>query len=198
MFVAVGSGGTIVASRDGAVWALRTGARSDRTLQGAAFGQGKIVAVGPTGATAVPANAEKIDARGKVIMPGLVDSHSHIGSPEGGDASGPIQPDVRVLDSIGGPAPLLERLERCGLTTLREPPEFYGLGLTIGNAEINLLELANAYAGLARLGNWRPLQLTARDGAFAPIATRDFTPPTPSPRTWSAARSRGASAKCGS
>lgn len=92
-------------------------------------------------------------------------------------------PAVRLLESIGGPAVLQQFLTETGFSTLSQSPEHYGLGLTIGNAEINLLELANAYAGLARLGNWRPLQLTARDGAFAPIATRDFTPPTPSPRT---------------
>ena len=33
-------------------------------------------------------------------MPGLVDTHSHIGGPAGADSSGPIQPDVRILDSV--------------------------------------------------------------------------------------------------
>ena len=66
---------------------------------------------------------------------------------------------VRVLDSIGGPAVLRERLEECGLTTLKHPAEYYGLGLTIGNAEARLLELANAYAGIARMGEFKPVQL---------------------------------------
>src|SRR5579862_4668429 len=61
---------------------------------------GKIVAAGREGAVQIPANATRVDASGKVIMPGLVDSHSHIGEPEGGDGSAPIQPDARVLDSI--------------------------------------------------------------------------------------------------
>ena len=61
---------------------------------------GKIVAVGPAASVAVPGNATKVDGKGKILMPGLVDSHSHIGSVEGGDSSGAIQPDVRVLDSI--------------------------------------------------------------------------------------------------
>ena len=68
---------------------------------------------------------------------------------------------VRVLDSVGGPAILRERLEQCGLTTLKHPPEFYGLGLTIGNAEARLLELANAYACIARLGEFKPVRLMA-------------------------------------
>jgi penicillin-binding protein 1C len=70
-------------------------------------------------------------------------------------------PAVRVLDSLGGPAPLLERLRDYGLTTLTAAPEHYGLGLTIGNAEARLLELANAYAGLARLGEFRPWRVLA-------------------------------------
>ncbi|RME89629.1 MAG: penicillin-binding protein 1C [Verrucomicrobia bacterium] len=68
-------------------------------------------------------------------------------------------PAVRLLDAIGGPAVLWRKLRECGLGTLEREPEFYGLGLTIGNAEVRLLELVNAYACLARLGVWRPWRL---------------------------------------
>lgn len=68
---------------------------------------------------------------------------------------------VRVLQRIGGPEVLHAALQTLGFTTLAQPPEHYGLGLTIGNAEVKLLELANAYACLARLGEWRPLVLHA-------------------------------------
>jgi penicillin-binding protein 1C len=76
-------------------------------------------------------------------------------------------PAVKVLQSLGGPAVLQTRLQQCGLTSLTHPPEHYGLGLTIGNAEARLLELANAYACLARLGEYRPLQLTLADANLA-------------------------------
>jgi len=66
---------------------------------------------------------------------------------------------VKVLASLGGPAPLQQLLQRCGLSTLGRPAEHYGLGLTIGNAEARLLELANAYACLARLGEYKPYRL---------------------------------------
>jgi len=72
---------------------------------------------------------------------------------------------VKVLDSIGGAAALSERLRAWGLTTLNESPEHYGLGLTIGNADVRLLELANAYATLARLGEFRPYRLTAAESS---------------------------------
>jgi len=66
---------------------------------------------------------------------------------------------VKVLASIGGPGPLQAELRACGLATLSRPAEEYGLGLTIGNAEARLLELANGYACLARLGEYRPFRL---------------------------------------
>jgi penicillin-binding protein 1C len=65
-------------------------------------------------------------------------------------------PAVRVLSSLGGAPVLQERLRAWGMTTLEKPAEHYGLGLTIGNAETRLIELVNAYAALARMGEWRP------------------------------------------
>ena len=72
---------------------------------------------------------------------------------------------VKVLAAVGGPEPLLRRLQACGLTTLTRGSEEYGLGLTIGNAEARLLELANAYACLARLGEYRPFRLLLHERA---------------------------------
>jgi penicillin-binding protein 1C len=65
-------------------------------------------------------------------------------------------PAVKVLVAAGGPAALHERLRECGLTTLNRSPEIYGLGLTLGNCEARLFEMTNAYASLARLGEFRP------------------------------------------
>ncbi len=70
-------------------------------------------------------------------------------------------PAVRVLQSLGGAAVLQRRLQAWGITTLPKEPDEYGLGLTIGNAEVRLLELANLYATLARMGVWRPYRLLA-------------------------------------
>ncbi len=75
---------------------------------------------------------------------------------------------VNVLASVGGPEPLQHLLQQCGLSTLNRPPEQYGLGLTIGNAGARLLELANAYACLARLGEYRPYRLLASSGNDLP------------------------------
>jgi penicillin-binding protein 1C len=61
-------------------------------------------------------------------------------------------PALRELNALGGPQPLHELLQTLGLTTLGSDSSIYGLGLTLGNAPVRLLELTNAYATLARLG----------------------------------------------
>ncbi|MBM3851573.1 MAG: amidohydrolase family protein [Verrucomicrobia bacterium] len=84
--------------------------------------RGRIVAVGRPGSVALPAGAETRDVRGKVILPGLVDSHSHIGGAQGADGSAPIQPDVRVLDAIDVRHPSIQKAQAGGITTANVMP----------------------------------------------------------------------------
>jgi imidazolonepropionase-like amidohydrolase len=77
----------------------------------------KIAAAGAAGSVQIPAGAKRIDVSGRVIMPGIVDTHSHIGEPEGGDSSAPIQPDARVLDSINVRSATIEKARAGGVTT---------------------------------------------------------------------------------
>ena len=83
---------------------------------------GKIVAVGARGAVQIPNDAETFDVTGKTIMPGLVDTHSHIGEVAGADGSSPIQPDVRVLDSINVLDNSIQRAQAGGITTVNVMP----------------------------------------------------------------------------
>jgi len=84
--------------------------------------RGKIVAVGPSGSTSIPSDAEPVDVTGKVIMPGLIDTHSHIGGGSGADGSAPLQPDVRLLDSFDPRDTSLKRARAGGLTTVNVMP----------------------------------------------------------------------------
>ena len=77
---------------------------------------GKIVAIGA--GVRVPRNAEVVDVAGKVIVPGFVDTHSHIGEPAGADRSSPIQPEARVLDSINVRDAGFKRALAGGITTV--------------------------------------------------------------------------------
>jgi imidazolonepropionase-like amidohydrolase len=82
---------------------------------------GRIVAVGGPGTT-IPRNATRVDARGKVIMPGLVDTHSHIGRGDGGDRSSATHPDVRIVDAIDARSDTFRKARTGGVTTVNVMP----------------------------------------------------------------------------
>jgi imidazolonepropionase-like amidohydrolase len=75
----------------------------------------------------IPSSAEVIDASGKVVMPGFVESHSHVGiwgdsiGWEGRDfneTSEPITPHMRAIDAINPNDPAIRSVREAGVTTL--------------------------------------------------------------------------------
>lgn len=66
-------------------------------------------------------------------------------------------PALRAI-RFTGTSHFLERLHALGVLSLDRPSEFYGEGLALGDGEVSLLELAGAYAVLARGGTYRPLR----------------------------------------
>jgi len=84
--------------------------------------EGKIEAVGSASSVRIPGNAEVIDASGKIIMPGLVDTHSHIGGGDGGDRSSPLHPDVRIVDAIDVHSDTFKKARTGGVTTANVMP----------------------------------------------------------------------------
>lgn len=81
---------------------------------------GKILAVGNH--VNIPNNAETKDLNGKIIMPGLVDTHSHLGNGSGGDKSNALHPDVRLLDALDPMASNLMKARSGGITTINIMP----------------------------------------------------------------------------
>jgi len=82
---------------------------------------GAIVKVGASG-TSIPSDATVVDVKGKVIMPGIVDTHSHIGEGSGGDGSAPLQPDVRIMDAINPRSKSFMKALAGGVTTVNVMP----------------------------------------------------------------------------
>lgn len=83
---------------------------------------GVIRAVGQASEVRIPRDAERHDVAGKVIMPGLVDTHSHIGGGDGGDRSGPLHPSVRILDAIDARDDGIQRAQAGGVTIANVMP----------------------------------------------------------------------------
>ena len=63
-------------------------------------------------------------------------------------------PAVALASDVGVPD-LLRFLRRAGFSTFDKNAAYYGLGLTLGNAEVRLDELVAAYSAFARGGEWR-------------------------------------------
>jgi imidazolonepropionase-like amidohydrolase len=148
--------------------------------------KGKIVAVGAVGAVQIPKDAEKVDCTGKTLMPGLVDSHSHIGGPQGADGSAAMQADVRAYDAINPRDPGMVKALAGGITTVNIMP---GSG--------HLLSGQTIYVKLRRRANIEELFIVNEDGSIAggvkmANGTNSIrpTPPFPGTRAKSAAMVR--------
>jgi imidazolonepropionase-like amidohydrolase len=83
---------------------------------------GRIAAVGEEGEVAIPAAAEVRDLTGKTVIPGLVDSHSHVAEVAGGDGSAALHPEVRALDAVDIRAASVGKARAGGITTVNVMP----------------------------------------------------------------------------
>lgn len=72
-------------------------------------------------------------------------------------------PAVRAVEFVG-PAQLLSTLRRLGFGTLDRDADYYGDGLALGDGEVTLFGLVQAYSTLARGGEYLPLTALAEPG----------------------------------
>lgn len=90
---------------------------------------GKISAIGTN--IDIPADAEVIDGTGKVITPGFIDAHCHVGvypdgvgynQADGNEATDPVTPHLRALDALNPHDLAWEELVEGGVTTVLTGP----------------------------------------------------------------------------
>lgn len=84
-------------------------------------------------------------------------------------------PAVVLASELGVPS-LLRFLTRAGISTLDKTAAHYGLGVTLGNAEVRLDELVAAYATFAREGEWIAPTFLPRSAEAAPEIRRLVSP----------------------
>lgn len=143
---------------------------------------GSITAVGAAGSVTIPRNADRIDVTGKVIIPGIVDTHSHIGEGDGGDRSAALHPDVRILDTIDPRSGTFRKALSGGVTSVNIMP---GSGLlmsgqtvyvkpkpanTIEEMLIIVDEATGVYGGLKMANGTNPLRADGSPGTRAKSA----------------------------
>ena len=85
-------------------------------------------------------------------------------------------PAVKAAEPLGA-ARLLNLLHDLDFRSLSRAPDFYGLGLALGGGEVTLLELANAYAALARGGEVRPVVFASQPRLATRTKRRQALPP---------------------
>jgi imidazolonepropionase-like amidohydrolase len=92
---------------------------------------GRIEAVGPVGEVQPPSGATVEDVGGRVVIPGLVDTHSHVGiyprpavtaNQDGNEMTGPVQPALRAIDAIDPADPGIHMALAGGVTTANVMP----------------------------------------------------------------------------
>lgn len=90
---------------------------------------GKIVAVGAK--VEAPKDAEVIDAEGKLVFPGFIDAHCHLGmwedaigfeGADGNEAVDPVTPHLRAIDAIYPMDRTFEEAREGGVTTVCTGP----------------------------------------------------------------------------
>jgi len=84
-------------------------------------------------------------------------------------------PAVVLASELGVPK-LLRFLTGAGFSTLDQTAAHYGLGVTLGNAEVRLDELVTAYAAFARAGEWIAPTFVPREAGVAPVTARLVSP----------------------
>lgn len=84
---------------------------------------GKVRTAGARDDVRIPQNADVTELDpGSVIMPGIVDTHSHVGEVSGADRSAPVQPETRALDSINIRSSGITRALAGGITSVNVMP----------------------------------------------------------------------------
>lgn len=82
-------------------------------------------------------------------------------------------PAIKAL-KVAGVQETLDLLHRVGITGLNNPPDYYGLALTLGGGEVTPLDLTTAYNTLANNGEYIPatpiLKITDRNGNDLPYS----------------------------
>ncbi len=115
-------GGTILTITDGTI--------ENGTL---VIQDGKITAVGKN--VKIPSGIKTIDVTGKYVMPGVIDSHSHIGLTDVNEATDPVTPQIWMWEALEPGADSIQKTLAGGVTTVKT---MHGSANVIGGVNVTI------------------------------------------------------------
>ncbi len=126
--------------------------------------RGRITQVGPVDQVKIPDDAEIRDVSGRVLIPGLVDTHSHIGvyprpsvpaHSDGNDPAKPAQPQLSAIDAIWPDDPGVRMATAGGITTANIMP---GSGTVVSGQTAYVKLRGNSIEEMLVAGPGAPIQ----------------------------------------
>ena len=146
---------------------------------------GRITAVGAPDEVEVPGEAQIVDARGRYVTPGLIDTHSHMGVypvphlngvSDGNEMTGAVTAGVRAADGVWPVDPALPRALAGGVTTIQVLP---GSANLIGGAGVILkLHLGRTVSEMEFPGAPETLKMACGENPKRVYGGRQQTPMT--------------------
>jgi imidazolonepropionase-like amidohydrolase/Tol biopolymer transport system component len=144
----------VIALTGGRVVTMAQGAGAQAVIENGTIivENNKIIAVGPAARVTIPASAQRIDLRGKTIIPGLIDAHAHVGGEGDGipaNQSWVLQSNLAFgVTTMHDPSNDLEmvfanaEMIRAGL---KLGPRLYSTGRILYGAETNFKAQVDSY-----------------------------------------------------
>jgi imidazolonepropionase-like amidohydrolase len=144
---------------------------------------GRIAALGRD--LPAPSGARVIDAAGRYVMPGIIDTHSHMGvypwpgvdaNSDGNEMTDPINPAMRAVDAVWTEDPGFARARAGGVTTVQVIP---GSGNLIGGEGVTLKLRPGADIGrMLFQGAPRGIKMALGENPKRSYGSRDKLPST--------------------
>ena len=130
VLAAASATGQDIALQGGTVLTITQGTIENGTV---VIQNGKITAVGR--GVAIPSGVRVIDATGKYVMPGLIDSHTHIGLTDINEATDPVTPQVWMRDVLVPDGDAIRTTLAGGVTTVKT---MHGSANVIGGVNVTI------------------------------------------------------------
>jgi imidazolonepropionase-like amidohydrolase len=119
-----------IALKGGTILTITNGTIENGTI---VIQRGKITAIGKN--VNIPAGIMVIDATGKFIMPGVIDSHSHIALTDVNEATDPVTPQIWMWDALDPGSDSIRKTLAGGVTTVKT---MHGSANVIGGVNVTI------------------------------------------------------------